>query len=294
MKKTTLWDRTQVRGKRLREKRQQEAEKRWETPKRQAVIAGEVLEAIRKGASLDGAMIYILGEEWKEVKVGCVFEYETRLARCRKTGEQVEVVKAKAQSYMAYLGEPETFGKLLAAEAERRGFYRARHRVVVADGAKWVWNLSALCFPVGQEIVDWNHAVSHLWTAVHIVHEPDTLAAKRLGNACEDALWKGEVHRVIEEIEALAKGSPDASQSLHTEAGYFRTNARRMRYQEFREDGYPIGSGTVESGCKRLIGMRMRGPGMRWSRPGAENILALRCEYLSNRWDEAWQLTCAV
>ena len=67
-----------------------------------------------------------------------------------------------------------------------------------------------------------------------------------------------------------------------------------MQYQEFREEGYPLGSGTVESGCKNLVTRRMKGPGMRWSRNGAQNMLALRAEYLSDRWDEAWQLTLAA
>jgi len=67
-----------------------------------------------------------------------------------------------------------------------------------------------------------------------------------------------------------------------------------MQYQEFHEEGYPVGSGTVESACKQMVGARMRGAGMRWSRPGAENMLALRAEFLSNRWDDAWQLTLAA
>jgi hypothetical protein len=67
-----------------------------------------------------------------------------------------------------------------------------------------------------------------------------------------------------------------------------------MQYQEFREEGCPIGSGTVESGCKQLVTMRMKGPGMHWSRFGAENMLALRAAYLSNTWDDAWKLTLAT
>jgi hypothetical protein len=87
---------------------------------------------------------------------------------------------------------------------------------------------------------------------------------------------------------------PETQEKVQAEAGYFRNNARRMQYQEFREEGYPLGSGTVESGCKNLVTKRMKGPGMRWSRDGAQNMLALRAEYLSHRWDEAWHLTLAA
>ena len=94
--------------------------------------------------------------------------------------------------------------------------------------------------------------------------------------------------------EALAQQHPEHQADLEAEAGYFRNNHRRMQYQEFREEGYPIGSGTVESGCKQLVTMRMKGPGMRWSRSGAENMLALRAAYLSDNWDDAWNLTLAA
>ena len=64
-----------------------------------------------------------------------------------------------------------------------------------------------------------------------------------------------------------------------------------MRYKEFRSKGYPIGSGTVESACKRVIGARVKQAGMCWRRAGAQAVLTLRAELLSGRWEEAWQMT---
>ena len=292
--KTTAWERTQARGARLKEARMGAAEQAWAMPKRQEIMPGQVLEPVKKGVTMDGVLVYILGEEWKEVKVGCVFDYETRLEYCRKTKELKEVVKAKDQSYVAYLGEPEPFAKLLSAEAERRGYDRAQDRACVGDGAKWIWNVCSLCFPTARQIVDWHHAVEHLWAAAHLAQDLDSAQLKRWVKGRKDELWLGHVQTVIVAIEALADDNPAQGVELDKQAGYFRRNARRMQYQEFHEDGYPTGSGTVESGCKQLVGMRMKGPGMRWSRPGAENMLALRAEYLSDRWDEAWQLTRVV
>jgi hypothetical protein len=262
-------------------------------PKRQEIMPGETLEPAKKGVTMDGVLVYILGEEWKEVKVGCVFEYETRTEYSRKTHEPREVVKAKQQSYVAYLGEPEPFAKLLSAEAERRGYDQAQQRACIGDGAKWIWNISSLCFPTAQEVVDWHHAMQHVWTAAHLSDEQDATRMKRWVRRRQDELWLGHVQTVMAEIETLAKEQPAQAEALHTEAGYFANNIRRMQYQEFHEEGYPIGSGTVESGCKQLVDTRMKGAGMRWSRPGAENMLALRTEYLSGRWDQAWQLTLA-
>jgi hypothetical protein len=292
LQKTTAWQRTQERGQRLRAERERQAEQYWAPPKRQQLIPGEPLEAVNKAVSVDGAMVYILGEEWKEVKVGCVFEYATRARYDRRTQEWTEGVTAQQQSYTAHLGEPEPFSQLLAAEAERRGFYRAQQRAGIGDGAKWIWNMMSLCFPTVHEIVDWSHALSHLWQAAHVAYADNQSAAKRWVKPREDALWQGQVPTVVADIERLKEDVPDQAAQLETEAGYFRHNARRMQYQELREEGYPVGSGTVESGCKNLVAMRMRGPGMRWSRPGAENVLALRAECLSQRWEEAWSLTC--
>ena len=292
--KTTGWQRTQERGAGLKEARRRAAEEAWALPKRQEIMPGQVLAPVKCGVTMDGVLVYILGEEWKEVKVGCLFEYETCLEYSRKTQEFQEVVKAKGQSYVAYLGEPEPFAKLLSAEAERRGYDQAQERACVGDGAKWIWNLSSLCFPTACEIVDWPHAVEHLWLTAHLAETLNPARRERWAKQRKDELWLGHVPSVMTAIQALAQDNPAHAAEFGTEAGYFGRNARRMQYQEFHEQGYPIGSGTGESGCKQLVSMRMKGPGMRWSRPGAENMLALRAEYLSGRWEDAWQLTCAA
>jgi hypothetical protein len=293
--KTTAWERTQERGERLRRQRMAQAEQAWGMPKRQAIMPGEELEAVNKAVSMDGAKVCILEEGWKEVKVGCVFEFETQRGYRRGSQEKEDLVKAKHQTYMACLSGPEEFGKLLSAEAERRGYDRAQKRASVGDGAKWIWNLTGLCFPTSWQIVDWYHGLDHLWNVSHLIYGVGTASGKRWVKRREDALWLGQVHRVVEAIEALTESlSTKAREEVQSEAGYFRNNARRMQYQEFREEGYPLGSGTVESACKNLVTRRMKGPGMRWSRDGAQNMLALRAEYLSNRWDQAWQLTLAA
>lgn len=292
--KTTTWERSQARGDKLRTVRMETAEQAWAIPKAQQIMPGQPLSESKQGVTMDGVLVYILREEWKEVKVGCVFEYESQTEYCAKTKEFKEVVKGKQQSYVAYLGEPEPFAKLLSAEAERRGYDQARERACLGDGAKWIWNLSGLCFPTAQEIVDWPHAVGHLWAAGQLVYPQERSRLDQWVKRRKDELWLGQVETVIKQIEALTEATPSKEADLQTEAGYFRNNSRRMQYQEFHEEGYPIGSGTVESGCKQLVGMRMKGTGMRWSRSGAENMLALRAEYLSGRWDEAWQLTLEV
>jgi hypothetical protein len=70
---------------------------------------------------------------------------------------------------------------------------------------------------------------------------------------------------------------------------YFQTNAERMRYARFRSQGLFVGSGVVEAGCKTIVGLRLKGSGMRWTVRGAKAIIALRCADLSGRWEEFWE-----
>ena len=67
-----------------------------------------------------------------------------------------------------------------------------------------------------------------------------------------------------------------------------------MRYAYFREHGMFVGSGTVEAGCKAIIGQRLKLSGMRWNIPGATAILTLRCQEASGRWDQIWRKRAIV
>ena len=288
--KTTAWEKVQKRGKQLCESRMEDAEEAAALPKAQEIVAGTKLEAVSKGASMDGAFVYILGEEWKEVKIGCIFEYESHQKYCQKSKEMIDVAQANQVSYVAHLGGPEPLGKLLSAEADRRDYDQAQQRVTLGDGARWIWGISGEHFPTAQEIVDWYHAVEHLWRVAHLSFQ-DKAQRERWVKKRKTELWVGQAQQIATTIEMLAQQYPTHQTELKAEAGYFRNNQRRMQYQEFREEGYPIGSGTVESGCKQLVTMRMKGPGMRWSRSGAQNMLALRSAYLSLNWDDAWNLS---
>jgi hypothetical protein len=81
--------------------------------------------------------------------------------------------------------------------------------------------------------------------------------------------------------------------TLKKELAYFRTNAHRMRYNEFRAQGFFVGSGVVEAGCKTVIGKRLKQSGMEWTVRGANAIIALRCCHLSGRIEEFWEQNSA-
>lgn len=226
---------------------------------------------------------------WHEVKAGAVFWVEGEPGSVAR-GEQGGSVRAREQSYIAQVGSMEEAGARLYAEVIRRGIDPAVEQLVcLADGAPGIWNQYALHFPLRVEVLDWYHALEHLWAAGNGVFGEGTDRAKQWVETQEQWLWDGQVEKVMASLRELA--AQPAGSAAQEQIHYFEVNQERMRYSEFRAQGYPIGSGVVESACKRVVGARLKQSGMCWSQAGAQAVLALRTAKLSNRWDESWSAT---
>jgi hypothetical protein len=240
------------------------------------------------GVAMDGGMVHIQDEGWKELKVGCVFAIQQQPTRDNHTGEIVDLAHAVANTYVAHLGGPAVFGEALWAEARQRHWMQACETVVLGDGAAWIWNLAADKFFTSRQVVDWYHAKLHLAQAATALHGEGTAMARRWLRDHETPLRQGHAERLAQQLGQLAKKYPEKAVTLRREAGYFQDNYRRMQYLEMREEGFPIGSGMVESACKQFRA-RLAGSGMRWSRAGLERLLPIRAAIMSHRFDELWQ-----
>jgi hypothetical protein len=98
-----------------------------------------------------------------------------------------------------------------------------------------------------------------------------------------------ELVEVNEKICRLRPSDKAIRKTVKTETEYFRHNAKRMHYAEFRSRGLFVGSGVVEAGCRTVIGQRLKLSGMHWTVKGANAIIALRCCQMSDRWEEFWE-----
>ncbi|MCJ7737926.1 MAG: ISKra4 family transposase [Anaerolineae bacterium] len=255
---------------------------RWGTPLKQAEPQG------RMGVAMDGGMVNIRGEGWKELKAGTVFRVEVGRIRDELTKDWIEAAHAVENSHVGHLGGPEKFGQMIWAEADRRGWGQAADTEVVGDGAPWIWNLAMDYFYAGWHVVDWYHAKEHLASVARTLKGDDTPAMKQWLNSRATVLFQGRASRIAQELETEAKDRPALARELQREAGYFHRNQRRMQYQELREDGWVIGSGMVESACKQFKA-RFTGPGMHWSRSGCERLIPVRAAIMSQRFDELWR-----
>jgi hypothetical protein len=284
---TRIWRRTQKWSEKIRVMEEAHAKTAAGLPQRGPIVRGQVPHERPMGVARDADKLNICGTGWCDFKVGSVFD----IVQCTEpdplTQEKVAQARAVQNSYVAGLGGPATFGQRVWSEAVRREFSEAIESVVVADGAPWIWNLASEHFSASRQVVDWYHAKQHLYTVANALFGEDTVESHAWVKQKETPLYQGHARQIADDCRGLAKSHRRNAQVLRREAGYFENNHRRMQYLETREEGFPIGSGMIESGIKQFRS-RMVGPGMRWKRESAERILSLRAVILSNRFDQVW------
>jgi hypothetical protein len=218
----------------------------------------------------------------REVKLGCVFT-QTALD---EDGHPVR--DPESTSYVAAIETADQFGLRLYTEAWRRGWSRAIEKVVIGDGAVWIWNLAEQHFPGAIQIVDLYHARQHLWELHAQLFAGDDKTGKRWVTRCLDRLEGGKIEALVKILRDSQPTTGELAKVVVNEAEYFERNAERMRYPAFREQGLFVGSGVVEAGCKTVIGSRLKCSGMFWTVRGANAIIALRCCLISHRFEDYW------
>jgi len=177
------------------------------------------------------------------------------------------------------------FAQRVDREAQRRGFDCAPRRVVLGDGAAWIWHLADDLFPGARQIVDLFHAKQHLSDVAKTVYGAGTDLARQWARLRHDELDAGHLRALCEALRRHAPTHPEARRCRE----YVTHHRARMRYPTFRAQGLCVSSGVVEAGCKVAIGTRLKRAGMHWTVAGADAIIALRCCTLSGRFEDFWE-----
>jgi hypothetical protein len=222
----------------------------------------------------------------RECKLGCVFTQTT------VDPEGWPIRDPGSTTYVGAIETAEEFGFRVYTEAWRRGWEWATIKVVLGDGAVWIWNQADEHFPGAIQIVDLYHARQHLGKIAAWLHPQDPAAKKLWMTPMKDLLDDGNIEPLVTHLREIAAAHADApglAQEVLTEAEYFATNAHRMRYPEFREKGLFVGSGVIEAGCKSVVGSRLKRSGMFWTVRGANAIIALRCCRINGRFEDYWE-----
>jgi hypothetical protein len=206
----------------------------------------------------------------REVKLGCVFTQTT----WDKQGSAIR--DPDSTTYVGAIETAEEFGKRLYLEACKRGWSQAQKKVVMGDGAEWIWNIAVQHFPGAIQIVDLYHARQHLWDLARKLYPNQEAEQRGWMTIHQDLLDAGKIEDLVAALRSIYSSRSELAETIRTEAGYFENNTERMRYPRFREQHLFVGSGVIEAACKTVIGSRCKQSGMFWTVQGANAITALR------------------
>jgi hypothetical protein len=231
--------------------------------------------------SVDGAMVPLVKGEWAEVKTLAIGEVTT----VQKKGQPV--VQSQALSYFSRLTDADTFTRLALVETHRRGLETAQQVAAVSDGAEWNQRFVDVHRPDAIRILDFPHAAQRLSQISQLsLSQPKAQASQWLTDQLHSLKHEGPV-KLLAELHRLNQAEPD--QPVLTEnLAYLEKRQDQLHYPTYQAQGWPIGSGSVESANKLVVEARLKGAGMHWSRPQVNPMLALRNIVCNDRWAEAW------
>lgn len=253
------------------------------------IASGEITPLVgkvprRMYVSIDGTYAHVDGS-WHEVKTAAVYDTAPD-----KEGIDTPI----ATRYVGAQEGCEQFGWRVYAAAVESGVESVPEVVVSGDGAEWIWNVFGEHYPQATQIVDYWHACEHIHDLAKTLHGEGNANGQRWGRDHCEALRERGPTTLLRALRRARPTTPEQAEAVRLATGYFERNWARMDYPAFRARGLMIGSGPVEAACKVLVGQRLKRSGMRWKRPGADAVLAIRALVLSERYDELRRLSRAA
>lgn len=226
----------------------------------------------------DGSMLFTREQGWMEMK----------LCRIYSASECIEIQKDRTEIansvYVTHLGNKnEFFNKL-----ERYLIHYPR-KVIVADGAKWIWNWAEDNYPGSTQILDFYHALEKLARFSQCQFTQEDHRRSWMKNQ-KNKLLENKLDEVILELRKYRPKKPETKQALLEVIRYYEEHEDRMQYKTYLEKGLSIGSGPIESAHRNVVQQRLKLSGQRWSIKGAQSIANLRAMKKSNNWSSILSL----
>ena len=232
--------------------------------------------------SADGAMVPLVHGVWAEVRTVVIGEV---VSEADRDGERV--AHTQNLSYFSRKVKAETFERLALAEMQRRGVEKAKEVAAIMDGAEWEQGFADYHCPAAIRILDFPHAaehVNHIGESLYGEHTPESLAwlSERLHRLKHEG-----PEELLLEFQQLHQQYPER-EPITSNLAYLEKRKAQMQYPRFQAQGWPIGSGIVESGNKLVVEARLKGSGMHWGEEHVNPMLAIRNVICSDRWKEEW------
>jgi hypothetical protein len=234
--------------------------------------------------SADGAMVPLRKGEWAEVKTLAIGEVRPAVKK-----QDEWVVRTQCISYFSRLVNAEQFEHLSLVEMHRRGVEKSRQVAAVMDGADWLQSFVTYHRPDAVRILDFAHAGQRIGQIGQALFGEGTPEANQWSSQRLHQLKHEGPQEILVELRHLQQQHPQM-QILAENLAYLEKREAQMRYPDFQEQGWPIGSGMVESGNKLVVEARLKGAGMHWERGNVNAMLGLRNIVCSDRWTDEWPL----
>jgi len=192
--------------------------------------------------------------------------------------------------YAVRFESAEAFSSYVWSLACRCGLGEAEEVVLLGDGAAWIWERVGGLLKDATHVVDWYHAVEHLWACGREVYGEGHPETAKWVERMKGLLWDGDVRGLLKRLgrERDRTRSPTKRKAITGLMTYLKNQDDRLAYDRFRARELDIGSGRVEAACKHVVGMRLKRSGMRWSHDGSQATLSLRVAWLNGWWDDVW------
>ena len=232
--------------------------------------------------SVDGAMVPLREGEWAEVKTLVIGEVQPAVM---EKGEWV--VHTQNLSYFSRLANAEQFEHLTLVEIQRRGVENSRQVAAVMDGAEWEQGFIDYHCPRAVRILDFPHAgqrIGQIGQALWGEGSPE--ANQWITERLHTLKHQGPTD-ILTELGILKEQYPRV-EVIAENLNYLANRQAQMQYPAFQAQGWPIGSGIVESGNKLVVEARLKGAGMHWRRENVDPMLSLRNIVCSDRWSKEW------
>lgn len=290
---------TQGWGRKVSEKRETEVEALFdikEDPSKEIVA---VTNPIEKQASIstDGGFVHIREDGWKEVKMTTISSVRPKkesekssLPDGRKYEPDEIQIMLEEHSYQVGFWKADERGKHQYRAGIRRNLENCLDISSTNDGAKWIKRITEENFPNTTQIIDWFHAAEKMWRIGKQTISSQEARKKWVETRLDD-LWMGRLDNVNLDLATVDTTQAINTDEVETIIGYFENQQHRMQYDQYRIAGYPIGSGSVESGINGVVHHRMKRQGQGWAQANVNPMLAALSELHSGRFLQEWKTT---
>lgn len=227
--------------------------------------------------SADGAFVPLVGGIWAEART---------LAIGIPSG-QGDQRRTTDLSYFSRCTDAATFTSQCTGALQRRQVFRSARVAGVMDGAGWLQGLLDVHVPDAVRILDFPHAAQRVSAIVEAGQQAKRpFPVDALPRSLHLLKHRGPLP-VLRWLRHVVRALP-ADHSAHEDLAYLSKREAQMQYPRYQAQGWPIGSGSVESANKLLVEARLKGSGMHWSPAQVNPMLALRSGVCSDRWKDTW------